>query len=353
MFRRHNYKTALIMAAVLAFVAVGLISQLAHGITPEVGNRFDQLSNSAAGATATNLIGFTINETSAPLGSIELQFCSNNPLPSTSCTSPNGLDASQAVLKNQTGNTGFIISPQSTANEVILSHIPANPHPHGAPNTYQLNNVVNPAQAGSYYVRIYIYPTIDASGAPTEVGGLALAATGGLSVSAVVPPYLKFCAGVTIKNYDCATASNHLINFGNFSPSHASAASSQFVVATNAGNGYNITVSGPTLTSGNNIIPALKNPTPSASGNSQFGINLRANSFPAVGANPSSGGSGQVASNYNQPNFFSYKSGQVLVSSSGVSDNKVFTISYLANISHHNPLGVYATTLTYICLANF
>ncbi|MGH7236996.1 MAG: hypothetical protein ACREGF_00485 [Candidatus Saccharimonadales bacterium] len=353
MIQRSIFKTALLGGAVLMFAGVMLATQLAHGSAPYVGNRFDQMSSSAAGASATHLLGFTINTVGASLGSIEFQFCSNNPLPLTPCSAPSGLDASGAVLAHQSGNTGFSLSPLTTANNVILSRTPATPPLPGVPSTYQLDNIINPASGGSYYIRIYIYPTSDASGAPSEVGGVAIAINGGLNVSAVVPPYLKFCAGTAIRNYDCSTATAYLVDFGNFSPARSSSGSSQFVVATNAGGGYTVTVSGSTLTSGNNIISPLARQTPAAPGNSQFGLNLRANNFPVVGANPTAGGSGQISSNYNLPDFFMYKDGDRLVSSSGVSDNQTFTLSYLANVSHSDPPGVYVTTLTYICLANF
>lgn len=348
-----NIKTALLSVAVLVFAGVMLATQLAHGLAPEVSSRYDQMSNSAAGAASTHLLGFTIAATGQLLGSIEFQFCSNNPLPSTPCVSPAGMNAGGAMLVRQSGNTGFSLSSLTTANDVILSRTPATPQLGGIPNNYQLDNIINPASVGSYYIRIYIYPTSDASGAPSEVGGVAIAINGGLNVSAVVPPYLKFCAAVTISNYNCATATDYLVDFGNFSTTRSSSGSSQFDVATNAGGGYTVTVSGLTLTSGNNIIQPLARPTPAAPGNSQFGLNLRANNFPAVGANPTAGGSGQISSNYNLPDFFMYKDGDTLVSSSTVSDNQTFTLSYLANISQSDPPGVYATTLTYICLANF
>jgi hypothetical protein len=234
-----------------------------------------------------------------------------------------------------------------------LNRIPAKPYPLGIPNTYKIGNIVNPAEAGTYYVRVYIFSTVDASGPATEDGGIAIAITGGLSVSAVVPPYLKFCSGVTVKHNDCSTATDHLLNLGNFTTAKASAGSSQFLVATNAGNGYTISVHGTTLTSGNNTIKPLASPKSSVPGNSQFGMNLMANASPEVGADPTSTGSGKIANGYGLPNFFMYNDGDVVVSSGTVSENQTFTASYLVNISKDDPPGLYATTLTYICLANF
>jgi hypothetical protein len=176
----------------------------------------------------------------------------------------------------------------------------------------------------------------------------------GLNIAAEVPPYLRFCASVTITAFDCSTANSYLIDMGEFASSRTVAASSEMVVATNAASGYSITISGTTLTSGNNTIPALLPGAASLMGTSQFGINLRSNSNPSIGANPAGPGVGGVVSvPYSAPNLFRFQNGDVLVSSSGSSDNQKFTISYVANVSNGQAPGYYASTMTYICLANF
>lgn len=311
------------------------------------------MSDSTAGATATHLIGFTINVANVPLGSIKIQYCSNNPLPDTSCDAPVGMDTSGVTLANQTGNTGFGVSSLTTSNTVILKRLPAIPFPYGVPNTYQLDNIVNPSSAGSYYIRLYIYQTTDASGPVTEEGGIAIAINNGLSVSAGVPPYLEFCTGLKIVNFDCSTATGYSIDFGDLSSNHVATGTSQFVVATNATSGYNVTVSGTTLTSGNNVISALASPSISNINSNQFGINLKHNTVPNVGADPVGSGSGSISSGYDTTNRFMYRDGDLLVSTPTVSDSQNFTISYLTNINSGDPPGVYTTTLTLICLANF
>ena len=94
-------------------------------------------------------------------------------------------------------------------------------------------------------------------------------------------------------------------------------------------------------------------PSPSLSGASQFGINLRANNNPAIGADVIGPGVGQVTANYDTPNRFTYQEGDTLAAAAIASDNQTYTVTYLTNISKAQPVGVYATTLTYICLANF
>ncbi|HUC87939.1 MAG TPA: hypothetical protein VMR95_02225 [Candidatus Binatia bacterium] len=346
----------LLIWALLVVFMLGALQALSHheayGANPEFADRYDLLSSSLAGATATNLVGFTISDTSQPVGSVEMQFCEESPLPGDACTTPTGFNASAVTLDNQTGNTGFSLASNSTINTVILTRSPSTPNTN--PNTYELGNIVNPSGAQAYYLRLYIYPTTDASGAYTQYGGVALVTTNAITVNSIVPPYLKFCAGLTITNNDCSTADSYNINFGDFSTAQPSTATSQFTTATNAGSGYNVYITGSSLTAGNNVIPNLGSPQPSLDGASQFGVNLIANSSPAIGSNVTGPGTGgQVTANYDIPNRFTYNNGDTIATSASVSDNQTFTVSYLANISNAQPAGVYATTLTYICLANF
>ncbi len=140
---------------------------------------------------------------------------------------------------------------------------------------------------------------------------------------------------------------------GEFSSVHPNSGQSQLVTATNAQSGYNISVSGTTLESGNNIIPPMKTAGVPQPGVSQFGINLRANANPSVGANPSGPGHGAPTANYDQPNVYHYADGDVIVTSNFADDYRKYTVSYLVDVSHAQPAGVYASTFTYTALANF
>ena len=69
-------------------------------------------------------------------------FC-YNPIPYEACVTPTGLDVSQAVLSNQTGETGFAISTQST-NHIVLTRAPSMIIWVGSASTYTFNGIVNP-----------------------------------------------------------------------------------------------------------------------------------------------------------------------------------------------------------------
>ena len=218
---------------------------------------------------------------------------------------------------------------------------------------YVFSNITNPNSAGSLYARILTYDNSNASGNYTDYGGLALAILNPFTVEATVPPYLTFCNGVTIGNIDCANTQGDFLDLGELSPLSAKSGTSQMLVTTNAELGYNITVQGITMTSGINAIPALAVSDISRPGTSQFGLNLRANNSPQIGNDPQGPGIAQPSVNYNQPNLYRFVDGEQIVNSNGPDEPRLFTVSYIVNITPSQPAGVYASTITYICLGDF
>ena len=309
-----------------------------------------RLESAAADTITGYTVGFTI-ATPGTLGSVELQFCSNDPLVEDPCTVPIGLDVSAATLDAQSGETGFAMGAGTDTNTIILSRAPASST--AQPVSYSFSNVHNPSSIGSYYVRLTTYATTDASGARTDHGGLAFAINDAISITSKVPPYLLFCSGITITSFDCDTASGSYINFGNFSTASTAQAQTQLVAASNAEGGYNLTYQGTSLTSGNNVIPGMNPDDVSRPGVSQFGLNLRANTDPGIGVDIIGPGPAVAAANYATPNRYLFNSGDIFATTSGTSDYNKFTLSYIVNISTAQPAGIYVSTLTYVATANF
>lgn len=311
-----------------------------------VNNRSLTINSSMASANTSHIVRFNFQTTNS-VGSLKFEYCTS-PLQQLACATPTGLDASAATLASQSGETGFSIFSQD-ANTIVLSRAASVTGTQA--NSYRLNNVVNPSSIGAFYLRISSYASIDASGSALDFGGTVGSINQGVAITTEVPPTLNFCVGVNITGL-CNTASGNFLSLGNFSTTKATTGTTKFLVGTNAGFGYVVKVTGNTLTSGNDVIPALASPTSSQVGSSQFGINLRANTNPVVGTNPSSG-SGSPAPSYNAPNLFKFNSGDVLASNSSVADNERYTVSYIVNINGGQPIGVYNTTLTYTCTATF
>jgi hypothetical protein len=350
--RPKSQKPRFLALAVLILIGVAGLGRYlfvpAYGA--QLGNRTLQLSDDQVSAKADYLLSFKLS-TAGMLGSVSVQFCSNDPFPEDSCTVPAGLDVSSAVLSSQSGPGGFAISPATTANELVLSRSPSTAIIGSA--SFHFTGVTNPSAAGSYYARVQTFATGDATGPASDYGGIAFAIANSLAISAEVPPYLTFCTGITIAGLDCTNASGDYIDLGELSSQRASSGSSQMLVATNAVDGYDVSVQGTTLTSGNNIINALASNDVSRPGVSQFGFNLRANSTPAVGNNPTGPGVAGPQSNYNQPNSYRFVSGDTIIANAVPDDRREYTASYVVNVSATQAPGVYVSTLTYICLASF
>lgn len=344
-------KRLIVVGFVSLVIALGFSGYMRQTYAAQITARSMVISSNEPAATGVDYdFDFSI-PTTGSMDSINIQFCSNSALVEDSCVAPNGLDVSGATLASESGLSGFVKSSSSTANSLLLTHAPGNVQIAG-PVHVVFSGVVNPTNAGSYYAKIFTYPTTDGSGAYTDFGALAFAIIAGFDVSAEVPPYLTFCQGVTITGFDCTTASGNRIDLGQFSSVISSAATSQMLMATNAANGYAVQVSGITMTSGNNILPGMTN-TASQTGTSQFGINLRSNTNPTIGQDPSGPGTGLPTANYNHPNLFRFHNNEIIAQANDVQDYKKYTVSYVVNVSKEQAPGVYSTTLTYVCTAQF
>ena len=335
----------------ILFIFSSLINPVKAQAVTLLLQRYDKIASSIASDVTTHQIGFVTTDTTTPVGSVVIEFCRNTPIVEDPCSFPVGFSASATTLANQSGETGFSIHPNSTANRIILTRIPVNPT--GVPSVYDFTNITNPSTNGTYFLRIKTYSSTDGSGTNIQNGGVVIYINNTLNVSGEVPPYLSFCAAVTITSFDCSTANNFFIDFGTFKTSVTSHATSQFIAASNAISGYSVTISGTTLTSGLNTIPGMATPTASTPGLSQFGFNLRQNTIPADGSDAVGPGTAQPTGSYNLPNQYTYNNGDIIASVTHSDDTRKFTVSYVTNISNSQPGGVYSTTISFICLANF
>lgn len=141
------------------------------------------------------------------------------------------------------------------------------------------------------------------------------------------------------------------INFGNLSTAATATATSTFNVIDYTSYGYIVQILGTPPQSGSHSLTAMSNTT-SQIGVEQFGINLKANSTPGVGANPA-GGNGVAASGYSTANSFSYTSGATIASAPKSSGQTNFTVSIIANAATSTPGGTYSGALTILCTGTY
>lgn len=289
---------------------------------------------------------------SATLGSVVFEYCSNSPLESVPCVAPAGFDSSAVNLLFQAGDTGFTVHPDSSLspNKVILTRAPASSSV--GTKQYRLGNLTNPSSSATTYVRIFTYGSTDGTGVFDDTGSVAFATLAPLTVGVYVPPFIIMCSGVTVA-VDCSTSAGDVVDMGELSKVSPNSATTQFAVATNSFTGYSAVIVGSTMTAGNRTIPALSAPAVSSPGVSQFGINLRQNTIPSVGANTDGAGTGFPAGGYSAPNIFRFQSGDTIASSALPTDFNRYTISYLVNVADGQPAGRYASTLTVIATTTF
>ncbi len=339
----------------LAVLLLGGAGPLGIGVTlvsaANFGTRQVSMSNDLVNTVAEYTLAFS-GQSAGTVGSIRLQLCTNDPFVGTPCMAPAGLDFTTATLMNQSGMTGFSISPSTTANQLVLTRTPDVTLP--GTSSYELQGIHNPSNAGTVFGRLETFASTDATGSNLDGSGLAVYYTADLvSVSTYVPPYLLFCAGNTIQPYDCATAQGNFVDFGELSSLKTSTGQTQLLAATNADYGYTIRVMGTTLTSGINVIPALQTADIARTGVSQFGLNLRADSTPPMGNDVQGSGSATVSVGYDTPDYYKFLSGDVIASTTMPDNYRLYTVSYIVNISKSQPAGIYVSTLQYIALASF
>jgi len=323
---------------------------LGQGAALTLDSRSISINTATPGATAAHSFQMTL-VSSGNLGSIVFEYCANSPLLSDPCTAPAGLSVTNASLASQSGNSGFSIDAvDTTANRLVISRL-ASPAVDTA-SQYTFNNVVNPTGNNqTTYVRLSTYSSVNGQGGYSDSGGVAFTTVSPFSVDAYVPPFLNFCSGVSVAA-NCSQASGDSLDLGVLSSALTRAGTSQLAVSTNSDTGCSIFVLGTTMTSGNNVISPAGGAT-SQPGVNQFGLNLRRNNRPLVGADPDGNGTVTPSSGYGAPDQFSFSPGAMVAGSAVSTAYSRLTASYMVNVSASQPPGIYTTTLTYLASAQF
>jgi hypothetical protein len=341
-------KLAVAIVALLLGV-VPLLVAWGRAYAGELTQRAIYMNTSSPGTVTDHTFGFNIG-TAGSLGSIAFEYCDNSPLSALPCNAPAGLNLTAATLDAQAGQSGFTIHPSTTANRMVITR--PSTLALAVPASYTFGNVTNPSTPKqTIFVRISTYSASDGVTGRIDYGATVFSTSGALGAQGFVPPFLTFCVGVTVAP-NCSSATGDFISFGELSTTATRVATLQFAVATNVDIGYAVSFLGTPLTSGNNVIPTPAGST-STIGTSQFGFNLRANSNPSIGSDPSGPGTGVPKPPYNNANHFQLVDGDTVASSPLTTDFTRFTVSYIVNIAKTQPPGVYSTTNTYVATAQF
>ena len=138
-----------------------------------------------------------------------------------------------------------------------------------------------------------------------------------------------------------------VVNFGSFSTSATSTATSSFTVLNYTSHGYGVYIIGNPPSNGSHILAGMSSTGPPAVSVEQYGINLRANTAPVVfGSDPvqvpsGSFSYGAVAAGYNTVNNFRYIAGEKIAEATKSSGETDYTISFIVNTATDTPGGLY------------
>ncbi len=320
----------------------------------QLSGRSLSLSNSSGGATG---VSYTFASAALPTSgtavkSLKVQFCT---AASGACTTPSGFSSSASTLSSQpTGlgaGSGWTANTSSSGELRILNAANATT-PSGVVSV-PWGGVVNPTANNTTFYGIITTYSDAAWATPLDSGVVAVSTSQQIQVNLSVLETLTFCTGTAITGQNCGTVTGSTVSLGNASISSTNSGTSVMAAATNATTGYTIAVYGTTLTSGGNTITALASQTASSVGSSQFGINLKANTTPSVGANVTGTGSATATANYATADSFRYVSGDSIASVGAPTNGNTFTVSYMANIAGTTAPGTYTTNLTYVATGTF
>jgi hypothetical protein len=149
------------------------------------------------------------------------------------------------------------------------------------------------------------------------------------------------------------------IVLGNLDSASTKFGSVSFSVRTFPAYGYTVVLAGnPPKNKAGNSLAAMSSATTSTTGIEQFGINLKANTAPNVGAEAAyvpdnTFAFGVASAGYDTQNNFKFNSGDVIAQSPKGYGQTNFTLSAIANIAPNTPAGEYAGIVEVIAVPTF
>lgn len=353
--RKRLFSVSAILA--IGTILIGLIAPI-EVFAANLTTRSLTLGTSA-GNTSTTWT-FTFNGgSSAVLKGISFQICD---AASGTCNTPGSWANTGATFGSLTyigsSQSGWAIDNAGAGGAQFLG-IKNNSASNSSadPIIATFNTVTNPNTTNAtFYVRVSTF-TGNTFTTGLDAGVVAASTSQQITLSGTVDESLVFCTGTSITGTNCGTVGGTSVAFGTFSTGSTKSGTSVMAASTNGVSGYNITANGTTLTcggcAGTPTIAALASQTASSVGTSQFGLNLRANTTPSVGSNPSGSGSGSYTANYGTVDQYRFVTGDAVASAAGATNANTFTCSYIVNTGGAQAAGAYSAVMTYIATAIF
>lgn len=186
------------------------------------------MSSSAKGATNVSYqLQFTASTAVSAGGGVVIDFCNDTPIVGLTCdnsTIPNPVDASAATLGTVKYNgTDAATAGSITKTATNIKWTAGTGYAAGDVVQITFNGITNPATAHAFYARIVTYKTSLAGytgpntlGTYDDEGGIALATTESIDVTAYVAETLTFCVsgGPTAPTSGCVGVTDPGIQLG-------------------------------------------------------------------------------------------------------------------------------------------
>jgi hypothetical protein len=148
------------------------------------------------------------------------------------------------------------------------------------------------------------------------------------------------------------------VDLGVISPTSTGSDYASFSVKSYLAQGYVVQITGPAPTNASHEVTRLATPTAVNPGTEQFGLNLRDNTTPNIGAEPvqrpdATFSFGTYAAGYNTADQFKYAPDDVIAQSTKSSGYTDYTITYIMNVSAVTPGGTYTTDQSLVVTSTF
>ena len=390
------------LATLFAFTLAAQLLPLAVTDASQVTTRSITMSTSATSAQATYTLTFTPATTEAN-ASVAIDFCSDTPLPGSTCAFVAGstVPAISATPTSTNAGSVVVVGAHTLALDTVTGGLTA-----GTAKTFVINatpgaSLLNPSTAGSFYARIVTYSTaVGASSGSTtgyvpaattggttslgtlavDTGGVALSTAANISITAKVYETLAFCVFQTA----CGTAPNLTLGDPTTQALSTTTAydnnSAEYTLATNAGGGVSVSMTGTTLcrSTGANCLTGASQYTISAlttahaltTGSEQFG--MCADTTGATGGLAAQSPYADTANNchslgtgiYAGSSLFGFNdaasangtnnaAGSLLLQSTGAVTSYTGTFAFLGDIAATTEAGIYTTSLNLSATGTF
>ncbi len=148
------------------------------------------------------------------------------------------------------------------------------------------------------------------------------------------------------------------VAFGSLSSASTATGTATFSVLNYTSHGYSVYTEGATPSNGLHNLNGLTSGGGSTVGTEQYGINLKQNTTPPIGAEavqvPSGSFSfGKASTGYDVADTFRYNNGEEIAESDQASGETDYTVSYIVNISTNTPGGTYTGNQSLVVVGTY